>query len=551
LIFKTQYKKNKAVKMRFREVLSVLSKSSPYAVTTERENIENEILDSIKKYLYVKTDIEADFEYHLKSVSNGNKKIIFLCGSSGDGKSEILTRYSKLYKNKAHFHLDATHSFKPKETAIERLNKVFTAYEESGLALVVGINTGMLGNYAEEGANIRVKQAINCFLQKQVIENEFVFLDFEQYPKFKLESHRYSSKFTEQLLQRITAKNNNVIRDQFEKERQCSDADNVLCQNYELLSLQSVQRIVVESLFKARLMKDQFLTARALLDFVYQLLTGENYLSENLFACSESEIVSKIEDFDPALLRTKLIDQFVLSHKLSIEDPEFEQFKLDLKENSFTFDFRRLRSPESNIRLFYLLQHESIGNNYHHRFKADFNDSLLDKYATIWRLHRSPDQSEAKQEIKQFYREVLLRAISKYNNRNAPQLGKDELLLVTRGGFHISASIDIKQDNNAIKSAAMQEPEHVGFFPACLKVDEQPLSKMTVNINLLGLLFRICEGYQPNRHDKNAIVILDELLEELHNIASKSKMLHIIRGATRYRVSNTEGDGSELEVSGG
>lgn len=427
--------------MRLREVLSVLSKSSPYAVKTERELQSTNSLDEVKKYLYVETDIESDFHNQLKSLSHGQKRIIFLCGSSGDGKSEILTRYQKQYCHKAHFHLDATHSFNPQETAIERLNQVFDDYEKDTLSLVVGINTGMLGNYSEEGNSERVKLAIKHFIQKKSSTDEFIFLDFEQYPKFKLESHRYSSKFTEQLLKRITKKDDNIIRQYFDKERAQQDPDNVLCQNFELLSIASVQRIVVESLFKARLMKDQFLTARALLDFVYHLFASENYLSENLFTCTESEIVSKIADFDPALLRTKLIDQFVLSHKLNIEEPEFEEFKQALK--GMGFDFRKLRSPESIIRLFYLLQHEDIGNNYHQRFKADFNDSLLDKYATIWRLHNTPEQPDAKQELKLFYREVLLTAINKYNNRNAPQLGKDELLLTTRGGFHISAQVDV------------------------------------------------------------------------------------------------------------
>jgi DNA phosphorothioation-dependent restriction protein DptF len=535
--------------MRLRDVLGVLAKASPYAVKTVRELSATDQLDAVKQYLYIETDIENDFHNQLKKLHFGQKKIIFLCGSSGDGKSEILTRYAKLFEHKAHFHLDATHSFNPQETAIERLDKVFADYESNNLALVVGINTGMLGNYSEEGSNDRVKAAIKAFLQKAAADEEFVFLDFEQYPKFKLDSHSYSSKFTEQLLQRITAPHDNIIRQYYDIEKERSDADSVLCQNYWLLSLPSVQRIVVESLFKARLMKDQFLTARALLDFVYHLFAGDNYLSENLFTCSESEIVAKIADFDPALLRTKNIDQFVLSHTLKIDDPDFDTFRQALREKGF--DNRRLRSPESNIRLFYLLQHEDIGNNYHHRFKADFNDSLLDKYATVWRLHNTPEQEDARLELRSFYRDVLLTAISKYNNRNAPQLGKDELLLTTRGGCHIAAHVDVKQDNTVIKHNALAGFEHVGYFNACLKVDEQPLRQLAVNINLLGLLYRICEGYQPNKHDKNAVVLLDELVEELHDFASKSKVLFILQGHTRYRLYNAEGNGSELEVSGG
>ena len=535
--------------MRFRDILSVLSKSSPYAVKTDRQHHEDNILDAVKEYLYLETDIEHDFRKYAEQIDLNNKKVIFLCGSSGDGKSEILTRYQDVYGHKAHFHLDATHSFGPNETAIQRLDKVFMDYEQGNLSLIVGINTGMLGNYSEEGDNQRFKTAIKDFIRKSTQSSEFVFLDFEQYPKFKLNEESYTSKFTELLLDRITSENDNIIREHYNAERALEQSDTVLCKNFELLAIPSIQSIVVEALFKARLMRDQFLTARSLLDFIYHLLANESYISENLFTCTASEIMCKIADFDPALLRTKELDQFVLSYKLGIREADFEEFKVALREMGF--DLRKFRSPESMIRLFYLLQHEDIGNNYHHRFRSDFSDNLLDKYATIWRLHRAPETLEAKQALKVFYKEVLLAAISKYNNRNAPQLSKDELLLTTRGGFHIAAHVDVKQDNSAIRLAAQQEPEHVSYFHAWLKVGEQPLKKMAININLLGLLERICEGYQPNKHDKNAVVLLDELIEELHEIAGKAKTLFVLRDTTRYRVHDPEGDGSELEVSGG
>ncbi|WP_369434477.1 hypothetical protein [Psychromonas sp. MME1] len=73
----------------FRTALSVMSKSSPYAVSTEREAALSTDLDEVKKYLYIKTDIETDFVKQLTGLSSTDKKIIFLCGSSGDGKSRF------------------------------------------------------------------------------------------------------------------------------------------------------------------------------------------------------------------------------------------------------------------------------------------------------------------------------------------------------------------------------------------------------------------------------------------------------------------------------
>lgn len=65
--------------MRLREVLSVLSKSSPYAVKTEREVEPSSALDGVKNYLYIETDIESDFRKELESLSYQQKKVIFLC----------------------------------------------------------------------------------------------------------------------------------------------------------------------------------------------------------------------------------------------------------------------------------------------------------------------------------------------------------------------------------------------------------------------------------------------------------------------------------------
>lgn len=534
--------------MRLRDVLSVLSKSSPYAVKTDREKTLSSELDKVKDYLYVETDIESDFRIQLQSLAVGEKKIIFLCGSSGDGKSEILTRYSKKFDNIALFHLDATHSFSPKETAIDRLNMLFADYESSYKALVIGINTGMLANYAEEGNYEKAKTAICNYLENSTEAEGYVFFDFEKYPKFKLESHRYTSDFTETILKRITANDDNIIRQYYDKELQHPDVDLNLCINYYLLSLSSIQKIVVELLFKARLMKDQFLTARALLDFVYHLFTGPGYLFDNIFTCQDNEIVAKIADFDPALKRTKLIDQFVLSQKLRINEPEFEKFKLTLDLGNL--DLHKLSSPESNIRFFFLLQNEELSNNYHKKFKIDFSDNLLDTYATIWRLHKMPKETDSKAELRPFYRDVLMTAISKYINKNTPYLGRDEFLLASRGGYMVTAHLDIKQDNVAIKCKSSNEIENVSHFLAFLKVDEKSLKPIPININLLELLLRIVEGYQPNKHDKNAVVLLDELLDELYEIASKSKILFITSDQQRFKLYDVESNGTELEVSG-
>lgn len=526
----------------FRTALSVMSKSSPYAVSTERSTKLSADLDAVKEYLYVQTSIETDFEKHLISLSSSDKKIIFLCGSSGDGKSEILTKFNSKYDNRADFHLDATHSFRPGDSAIETLDELFLNFEKTPKPLIVGINTGMLGNYAQEGAVVEVTQSIKAFLDKQETPENHIYLDFEDYPKFTLEIGGHTSKFVKDLLQKITAKENNLIRQHYDVEEQKHNSDKKLCSNYKLLEREEVQDVIIDLLFKARLMKDQFLTARALLDFIFHLLAGPGYLFDNLFKKGENELTNIISDFDPSYKRTKKIDKFILSHSLQLPDTDFEDYKTALTE----LNVRRGQNAESYLRLFYLLRKSNYANEYHKQFVNDFDEQLIDNYSEIWHLHTGFDNSpEQKEKLRQFYRRTVIIAIHKYNNRNAPKLTKGEFFISEHNGYFLASSLELKADPKAIKN---NFENNTSFFTAYFRVGNKTLSLM-VNINLLNLMQRIVAGYRPNKHDKNTVVLLDELIDEITDIANSTDTLYILgKGKQQYKITNI--DDEDFEVSG-
>ena len=529
-----------------REVLSVLSKSSPYAVSTDRAETLSLGLDEVKKYLYIKTDIEQDFLKELSELSSYEQKIIFLCGSSGDGKSEILTKYSNKFSNRADFHLDATHSFKPNDSAIQTLDKVFQDFSEGNKPLVVGINIGMLGNYANEGGNIDVVNSIKSFLDGGMHPDNHVYINFEDYPKFSLGEAGHSSLFAKQLLQRITAKDNNIIRQYFDKEALATRSDKILCANYALLSIDEVQDVVIDLLFKARLIKDQFLTARALLDFVFHLIAGPSFLQNNLFDHCDNELVSKISEFDPANLRSKLIDDFVLSRSLKLPDINFEKFKSDIQELGIIKE----QTPQSYLRLFYLMRNSVFSNDYHKKFKEDFNEELINNYSTIWHLHSMYDAtSDKKIKIKAFYKDLAIAAIHKYNNRNAPNLNKGEFFICERNGYQLAAHIDLKVDIKSIENFAAPHMSTVSQFNMFFKIgSEIEPQGIPANINLLNLMQRIVDGYRPNKHDKNTVVILDEIVEMITNVACQSNTLYIMNKNQKIQITNV--DNEDYEVSG-
>lgn len=517
------------VSMDFREVLGVLSKSSPYAVTTDGEIVDSELRE-IKDYLYVETDIEVAFREKISQVKP--KEIIFLCGSSGDGKSEILTRYSKAYGSDINFHFDATHSFNPNETAIETLNDVILTWKTVEKPLVIGINIGMLANYERDGSDDHndVKSAIRNFLEGGFSSPTYTFLDFESFPKFTLESGKISSSFFSMLIRRVVMDDqHNGFKRYFEfeygKERNC---DSKLVANYLLLRNIGVQKVIIELILNARIKEDQFVTARMLLDFIYCILTGSNYLFDNLFDGGENELLQAISKFDPAVKREKNIDAFILNRKLEIPDLAFSEFKSEIKGK---FRLNEWISPISEVRLMYVLKNTQLTNNYPSQFLSSFKDSAEELYRELWELHKNYKAvNDERKVIKAFYDDVVFAAIQSYANRNAPYLSKDEFYLSSHNGFDIASEVELDICWDSLLSSQIKD---IHTFNIYLKANDENLEALPINLNLLGLMLDVVAGYRPNRHDKNSVVILGDLVAKISSRASGADQLFLYKDSQR------------------
>ncbi|OLQ79852.1 DNA phosphorothioation-dependent restriction protein DptF [Photobacterium proteolyticum] len=530
--------------MNLAQALSILSKSSPYAVSTERDNTQD-LLSSYKDYIYIQTDIETAFKSALTSAKPS--EIIFLCGSSGDGKSEILTRYSQQYKATRDFHLDATHSFNPSQTAIQALDDRFTQFKGNDKPLIVGINIGMLGNYAEEGADQHndVKASIKAFLENRAedIPTNHTFLDFEQYPKFTLTQEGSTSDFAAKFIARLTEQSlDNPFYALYNSEVE-KQGHTILTANFALLALESVQNNVISLLLKARLIKDQFLTARALLDFVFQILAMDGYLFDNLFSEADNELIEHIQCFDPSNIHTRKIDEFVLQFGLGIEDKGFSALKEQVKSLG-VFD---VETASSYLRLVYLLKdEEQFVNDYTNALKVDFENTLVNQYADIWLLHKEFDGlGKQRQKINRFYKDTLISAIHCYCNRNSPLLDRDAYFISEYNGFKTAVELEVKPDFTAIKTSDVGK---IGAFNAYIQVDGHTLLPMPISINLLELLTKINQGYRPNKHDKNAVLLLDEVIEQIITVANEKDTLFILKDDKRYKIANE--DDEYFEVSG-
>lgn len=540
-----------------RKALGVLAKSSSYSVTTVTRRQKDEF-DQFKEQLFVKQEIETELQRYLDVAKSG--EIIFLCGSSGDGKSEILTRCQSdpRYQRRFSFHLDATHSFAPRQSAIDALNDLFANHHQQSSPLLIGINTGMLANFAREGAECHqaIRSAIDSFLSAQqdasrpYRNGNCCFFDFEHYPKFQFDKNKQYSSFIKTLLCNLTCDDdNNLFQFVFRHDESVSpDLKEVA--NYKLLCIPGVQSVLITQLFKARLIKDQFVTTRTLLDFLHHLLMGPGYLFDNLFTGAENDLIKKVSDFDPARLHTYELDQFILRYELGLVDADLDDFLATLEPLHIKFDRQCVKPGDATslIRLFWLLQHESLGNDYHRKFSAFFNESLFERYSEIWHLHSNyTADPEQKRSLNRFYAFELIAGIQRYANRKAPELSmqKEEFFLGEFGGVKITAPVEIKPDWESIRN---KHTAHPTGFDVYLKVGKNSLPRIHIGLNLFELLDKLNNGYRPNKYDKNAIVLLDEIVELIAEQAKSSSEIKFYDG--RQRIYRAKSDDDMITISG-
>lgn len=528
--------------MDLRQALAMLSKSSPYAVSTAGAEIGNE-LESVKKYLYVETDIERAFTAKLENIETD--EIVFLCGSSGDGKSEILTRYSDQYAGQIDFHLDATHSFEPDMTAVETLNDMFTGFGKSKKGLVVGVNIGMLGNFAREGADehIAIKNAIHSFLDGETKEGKYKFINFESFSKFNITSGEVCSEFFSTLLSKIVSDSDQNPFQQYLQSAITKGNEPILVSNILLLRDPGVQKRVICLLLSARIRKDQFITARMLLDFIYCILTAPNHLFDNLFNGGDNELLEALSYFDPSVIRNKELDLFLIHRTLEIQDDKYSKF---ISALSSQFNITGVISPQSLVRCLYLVIDSRFEEPYVDEYKNAFNESAFLVYKDIWELHKNYDDSPVlRNELKDFYNNIVLVAINKYANRNATYLSKDQFYISSHGGCDLAAEIELSV---SYKNIASDLERDISGFRLHLTVNDKPLEQVFMNVNLLEMMIQVVAGFRPNKHDKNSVVLLDELVNKITEIANASPILFLYKGKERIKLRESQ-DG-EIRVSG-
>jgi len=231
---------------------------------------------------------------------------------------------------------------------------------------------------------------------------------------------------------------------------------------------------------------------------------------------------------------------------LDFPNKELDQFVQECRKRHY---LRDLPEPNSLIRLFYLFKEVQLSHNYHYKFSGAFDAELWTEYRRIWEMHRKyAGEPEHKRELRKFYDEIVVKAINKYANRNAPYLSKDQFYISSHGDVDLASELDITA---CYRSVEENKDDNLSFFCMFLKVGNTEVERFPVSINLLGLMMKVVNGFRPNKHDKSCVVLLEELVSKIAKQASLSDTIFLYARAESnpIRLRHNTND-SEIRVSG-
>jgi DNA phosphorothioation-dependent restriction protein DptF len=97
--------------------------------------------------------------------------------------------------------------------------------------------------------------------------------------------------------------------------------------------------------------------------------------------------------------------------------------------------------------------------------------------------------------------------------------------------------VDLKPDYEAINLCKQVSNSN---FMAFLKLGDVALKPIVINLNLYDLLMKLKDGYRPNKYDKNAIVLLEEIVDQVVDMAKSSLTLKFYDGEIKYTVKQDD-----------
>ncbi len=404
--------------------LSKLSASSKEVV----ESLEE--MDYFKQYMHVDRTIQDQLlDMIKKSSQEEGCQLILLCGSVGDGKSHLLSYLkskSKGLLDEFEFHNDATESSDPKLDEIQTLLKVLEDFSDENInksnkKLILAINLGVLNNFIEseevKSNYTLLKRFIDdskVFEQDDISENyesdKFKLVSFGDYSFYELTQYGPKSDYINNILQKVVSKEyGNIFNKAYLLDKE-NGLYNSMMVNYEMLSLDSVRKQVVNLLIKSLVKSKKILSTRDLLIFIYDLLVPSKFeknkitlldlIPNKIFISRESGEFLKIISYeDPINLRSSYLDKLLITLNTANNIEMFLETYFDkeiLEQFDRVFEIYKELNRYSNdafqiiIRFVFMIgKNEDINKDiYYDKYVQDlyfFNKGELSQYKDLFK----------------------------------------------------------------------------------------------------------------------------------------------------------------------
>lgn len=515
--------------MRLKEALAVLSKSSKYSVSTLRTEQIADDLQSLKDYLYITPQIQNDFEHALNGAleqSNENS-IICLCGSSGDGKSEILTKLYQNFSTSIEFHLDATHSNQQHKSAIDCLDERFDQFKESDKSLAIGINIGMLQKFIKQGAERHddIKASFEAYFKNRHIKGyrhkNISFYDFECYPRLNFSEQNITSDFISAFLKKLTEPS--IENPFYEYYLLDKKTNSKVARNFEVLSYQHFQSQLITLFGLARLIEEQFLIPRIFVDFIFQIMTKdhEDGIIGNVFSELDNEFSQCFNKVDPVNTRSSELDNFYLEYATNTLSEDIAD---DIRQlNSFT---GCSLSPQGLIRGAYLLNGHNLKSSLPHFYHSSYLQIALKHYLRLISVYEAVELSEKDEDdCLNIIEDLIVKSALAYANRQLPIPIDGFIVSRKLSEYSVCNKINIQADIDWIERHQLISKD---IIPIPLIINNETVYIFNLDLKTLVQAVYISNGFRPNRQNIEAIAKFDELLVHIVDRTLESESLKLI-----------------------
>lgn len=278
-----------------------LSKLSAEAV----QNLDH--FDPLKKYMHITRHTEIDFKQLLLKIAEVNhKQLVLVCGSTGDGKSHLLSylKYSDQDQILDSYIIinDATESDAPNQTAIETLAERIAAFRDDRLndggreKVVLAINLGMLNNFidSEQGKYFgKLKQYVlnnNIFSVAQPLpfnkDEVFHHIDFSNYQLYTLTANGARSDYLTELFEKVFGNNtcNPFYNTYINQGSTCPHHTQCpVRHNFEFLMKEDVRKLLIQRIIEVCIKDKLVITSRDILNFIFDAVVSPDFDEKKLW----------------------------------------------------------------------------------------------------------------------------------------------------------------------------------------------------------------------------------------------------------------------------